>query len=113
MQVEVDTQAILASPFDRFEEVLPRDLSEERFSLGHFNGVVAEGNADPSQPSCSNLGKVSLGDESRVVMLDDLRKPAPKILAERPLVNSGLVGVDEGFKEAWSDEWFENEPAVN
>lgn len=64
VQIKVDTDAVLASPSERLESVLPRDLREERLFVVFLDSPEGDRNADPIQAGASDLGEIllSLGE---------------------------------------------------
>ena len=60
MQVEVDTETVLASPFDRLEEVLPCNTLEEWFAGVDLDGPVGERDTNEVEPCSSDLCEVLL-----------------------------------------------------
>jgi hypothetical protein len=57
MKVKVDTKTVLASPFDRFQEVGPADFREERLAGIDFDGPERKGYTDPVQTGAGDLSK--------------------------------------------------------
>ena len=64
VNVKIDTDAVLASPSERLESVLPRDLREERLFVVFLDSPEGDRNADPIQAGASDLGEIllSLGE---------------------------------------------------
>lgn len=60
VQVEVDSESVLARPGDGEEEVLPADEREEGLAVVRLDHPVADGQADPVETGCCDLGKILL-----------------------------------------------------
>jgi hypothetical protein len=57
MKVKVDTKTVLASPFDRFQEVGPADFREEKPARIDSDCPERKGYTDPVQTGAGDLSK--------------------------------------------------------
>lgn len=68
VQVQIDAQAIFATPFDSFQEVRPGDSLEEWFTRLCLDCPEWQGDPHPVQSRTSNGCKVRFRDECLVVL---------------------------------------------
>ena len=58
VEIEVDPKSVFARPFDRFQEIGPRDALEVRLVGVLFNGPEPDGEPDPVEARTRNLREV-------------------------------------------------------
>ena len=137
VQVEVDSEAVLARPGDRLEEVRPTYVREEGLVRVDLDQPVRDRDPNPVEPGGSDLGKILLGlrpfrvsvlerrltsgrthNERLVVLRDDGGHVAAEDLAEMPLVDRvvrevrAVDGRVEWLEERGRDERLNREPAA-
>lgn len=61
MKVEVDSETVLASPFERLEDVLPANAFKHGFVGVGLDAPEANGEADPVQAGAGDLGEILFG----------------------------------------------------
>lgn len=61
MQVQVDAQAVFASPLECLEGVLPGDLFQERLVGILLNDPEGDGQTDPVEAGRGDLGEIFFG----------------------------------------------------
>lgn len=101
---------------------LPCNTLQEGLRIKLLNRPVRNGNADPVETSACDLSKVFLGDESSVMLLNDLGDTTAALvssngLAEGPFVKSNSASVARGgllvgLVKGRRDERLKNEPAA-
>lgn len=111
MEIQIDTEAVFASPLDCLEEVGPANFGKEWLSRVDFDSPERKWNADPIETSSGNLSEIFFGDEGSIMVFYSAEITVSLLdeSMEGPLVDG--IGV-KGLIEGRSNEWFDDKPAT-
>lgn len=91
VQIQLKSNTVLSGPFDSLENIGPRHSLQVRLSRPGLDGPMSNGQSDPVETSRSNLHKVSLGDESLIVLGHGGSQVVAHVLRKGKLVDCRLT----------------------